>query len=242
MEVGWEARLPLSLSMVLQHALQAEESLRLEPNLSGPMDSLALDVDDAQLEVDARSGTLTGAVRDAALRAADMLRSAAEPGAVDDLLVTRRGPRQFLGALGMLDPEFYWERWKPEARALTDVEAVRLTAWGLETFLEQNPLVQVHLRASIARSQADVLKLESMEKIAECMYSNKRKQETGARPPVAPRAPAGSDDRSHGSASGGSPPAPQLADDLMNRFAVVSWLRDGMASLGSSSLNALGLA
>lgn len=183
-----------------------------------------------QLEVDARSRTLTGTIRDAAIRAAEMLRSAAEPGLVDDLLVTYRGARQFLGALGMLDPGFYWDRWKPVARAVTDVEAVRLTAWGLETFLEQNPLVQVHLRASIAKSQADVLKLESMEKIAECMY-NKRQLAA-----VQKQADANDDNTDV------APLAPHLSGELMDRFAVISWLRDSMSTLGSSSLVALGLA
>lgn len=90
--------------------------------------------------------TLTGTVREAAERAALLLRSAAVPGAMDDLLVTRRGPRQFIGALGMLDPAFYHDRWKASAVALTPVTLVRLTAWGLERFLEQNPLVQVSMR------------------------------------------------------------------------------------------------
>ncbi|KAL6777693.1 hypothetical protein ACKKBG_A15290 [Auxenochlorella protothecoides x Auxenochlorella symbiontica] len=239
LEISWEARLPFSLSAVLGHALRTNESFSLDHGLSGPMDSTTIDMDIEQLQTDARSMTLTGTVREAAERAALLLRSAAVPGAMDDLLVTRRGPRQFIGALGMLDPAFYHDRWKASAMALTPVTLVRLTAWGLERFLEQNPLVQVHLRASIALTQAEVIKLESLEKIAECMHTTRQRTVERRLDAEGPKPNEKADSKIEEDAE--TAPANEEHDAMLDRFAVVHWLRDTFNTLGQDALSTLGL-
>jgi hypothetical protein len=66
----------------------------------------------------------------------------------------------------MLDPRMFMGRWKATAVARTHVVAMHMTREGLELFLQQNPLAQVHLRASMAKARAEVVKLEALEKIA----------------------------------------------------------------------------
>lgn len=69
-------------------------------------------------------------------------------------------------SLAMLDPRMFMGRWKATAVARTHVVALHMTREGLELFLQQNPLAQVHLRASMAKARAEVVKLEALEKIA----------------------------------------------------------------------------
>jgi hypothetical protein len=66
----------------------------------------------------------------------------------------------------MLDARIFMGRWKATAVALTHVVAMHMNREGLELFLQQNPLAQVHLRASMAKARAEVVKLEALEKIA----------------------------------------------------------------------------
>lgn len=69
-------------------------------------------------------------------------------------------------SLAMLDPRIFMGRWKATAVAKTHVVLLHMTREGLELFLQQNPLAQVHLRASMARARAEVVVLEALEKIA----------------------------------------------------------------------------
>jgi hypothetical protein len=49
----------------------------------------------------------------------------------------------------MLDPHFFMGRWKATAVAKTPVVVFHMTREGLEIFLQQNPLAQVHARVRL---------------------------------------------------------------------------------------------
>ncbi|KAL4436590.1 hypothetical protein ABPG75_003729 [Micractinium tetrahymenae] len=130
-----------------------------------------------------RSHSLAETVAQATLRAKALLASArAKGGSLDHLLVSERTTREFLGSLAMLDPHFLMGRWKASSVARTHVVALHMTREGLEAFLQQHPLAQVHLRASMARSRAEVVKLEALEKIAVARQHQAQVQERPSRP------------------------------------------------------------
>jgi hypothetical protein len=137
-------------------------------------------------------------------------------GSVDNLLITFRSATQFVGALTMLDPNFFGNRWRAKAVARTAVEVVRMNRQGLDTFLTMNPLSQVHLRASMARARAEITKLEALEKIAEKQYKRRAKKRVSFR-----RAAAAAEAEPVGMAGF----AQAAGADV---FALVSKLRDGL--------------
>lgn len=112
-----------------------------------------------------REGTLEATAELIINRANEMLQNAAG-GSVDNLLISKRTEPQFLGALSMFDPEYFGGRWCCSAIASDHVRLIKMDKEGLERFLVQNPLSQVHLRASMAVSLAEIAKLEALEKIA----------------------------------------------------------------------------
>lgn len=87
-------------------------------------------------------------------------------GALGNLLTGTRKKSQFIGVLSLLDPEYLQNKWYFSAIALSDVTVIRMTKSSLEKFLIANPLSQVHLRASMATTVAEIIKLEALEKIA----------------------------------------------------------------------------
>lgn len=97
---------------------------------------------------------------------AEALMENATGGSLDNLLLVQREACQFVGALSMLDPEFFSAKWRVKAVALTETVVIRMTRNGLDQFLSQNPLAQVHLRSSMALARSEVIKLESLERIA----------------------------------------------------------------------------
>jgi hypothetical protein len=125
-----------------------------------------------------RSETMANTLQQAAERA-EALMVNATGGSLDNLLLSHRGASQFVGALSMLDPEFFADRWKACAVAQTDLVVIQMTRAGLDTFLSQNPLAQVHLRASMARGQAEITKLEALERIADAHRRKRYSKHTG---------------------------------------------------------------
>ena len=89
-----------------------------------------------------------------------------QDGTLGNLLTAKRGKSQFLGILSITEPEYFGDKWFTSAVALEDVVVIRMTREGLERFLVANPLSQIHLRASMATSVSEILKLEALEKIA----------------------------------------------------------------------------
>lgn len=87
-------------------------------------------------------------------------------GSLGSLLIGTRKKSQFIGVLSLLDPEYFQNKWYFSAVALSDVTVIRMTKPCLEKFLIANPLSQVHLRASMATTVAEIIKLEALEKIA----------------------------------------------------------------------------
>ena len=122
-----------------------------------------------------RADTMTLTLQQARQRAEALMMNAAG-GSLDYLLLSERGAAQYLGALSMLDPDFFADRWKASAVAQTEVVAIRMTREGLDHFLAQNPLAQVHLRASMARGRAEITKLEALERIAEAHRRTRSRQ------------------------------------------------------------------
>ncbi len=113
-----------------------------------------------------RSETMANTLQQASERAVALMVNATG-GSLDNLLLSHRGASQFVGALSMLDPDYFADRWKATAIAQTELVVIQMTRAGLDDFLSQNPLAQVHLRASMARGQAEVTKLEALERIAD---------------------------------------------------------------------------
>ena len=87
-------------------------------------------------------------------------------GALGNLLSGTRKKSQFIGVLSVLEPEYFQNKWYFSAVAISDVTVIRMTKPCLEKFLIENPLSQVHLRASMATTVAEIIKLEALEKIA----------------------------------------------------------------------------
>lgn len=80
-------------------------------------------------------------------------------------------------------------RWKATAVAKTRVVVAHMTREGLEQFLQANPLAQVHLRASMSRARAEIVKLEALEKIAAAHQAQlqRKARRRRARLPPTPR-------------------------------------------------------
>lgn len=62
---------------------------------------------------------------------------------------------------------------QPCSRAVSRVACLQMSAPASPSLI--CPGCQVHLRASIALTQAEVIKLESLEKIAECMHTTRQR-------------------------------------------------------------------
>jgi serine/threonine protein kinase len=118
--------------------------------------------------------TLSVALRQATDRAKSLMENA-KGSSIDNLLLTKRGALQYVGALSMLDPAYFAHRWHASAVAVTEVCGIRMTRQGLDAFLSTNPLAQVHLRASIALGRAEIVKLEALERIADVQQKAVRK-------------------------------------------------------------------
>lgn len=124
---------------------------------------------------------------------AEALMANAAGGSLDNLLISPRGQTQFVGALIMLDPEVFADRWRMSAVAASDVVIIQMTREGLDQFLAQNPLAQVHLRSSMAMTRSEIMKLEALEKIAnvhrkrmKAERKKKQQQQQGTGAAVAP--------------------------------------------------------
>ncbi len=87
-------------------------------------------------------------------------------GSLGNLLSGNRKKSQFIGVLSLLEPEYFQNKWYFSAVAISDVTVIRMTKSCLEKFLTANPLSQVHLRASMATTVSEIIKLEAFEKIA----------------------------------------------------------------------------
>jgi serine/threonine protein kinase len=124
-----------------------------------------------------RSETMANTLQQAAERA-EALMVNATGGSLDNLLLSHRGASQFVGALSMLDPDYFADRWKASAIAQTELVVIQMTRAGLDDFLSQNPLAQVHLRASMARGQAEITKLEALERIADAQRKKRYPKQT----------------------------------------------------------------
>ena len=117
----------------------------------------------------ATTSTLITALHKATERAETLLENASL-GGVDNLLVSTRGQQQFCGILSMLDEKFLADKWRASIVAKEEVHAIMMTRDGLDVFLTQNPLAQVHLRAGMAKTRAEVTRLEALERIAEVQH------------------------------------------------------------------------
>jgi hypothetical protein len=126
----------------------------------------------------ARADSLAATLRQATARA-EALMANATGGSLDNLLLSQRAAAQYVGALSLLDPHYFADRWRAAAVARSEVRAVRLTREGLDLFLAQNPLAQVHLRASMAKARAEITKLEALERVAEA-HRRKRPEAAAA--------------------------------------------------------------
>ena len=149
-------------------ALAANKVTTLRPGSAGdvnPTNSSSNSRDGPTSGID-RSETMANTLQQAAERAEALMVNAAG-GSLDNLLLSHRGASQFVGALSLLDPDYFADRWKATSVAQTDLVVIQMTRAGLDEFLAQNPLAQVHLRASMARGQAEITKLEALERIAE---------------------------------------------------------------------------
>ena len=191
-ELRWEASLPVTLTSVLNTMQQMPDQRRAaSPDVISTRQSLFLDnADSVALTMPTvanlakfgqhgsnnsnnsnethinRSETLARTLQQATQRAEALMKNATG-GSIDNLLLSHRSGSQYVGLLSMVDPEFFAMRWRANAVALSDVVAIRMNRQGLDQFLAQNPLAQVHLRASMARARAEITKLESLERIAD---------------------------------------------------------------------------
>ena len=111
------------------------------------------------------TGDLEASAEQILRRAHEMLQNNIE-GSVDNLLKSCRHENEFVGALSLLEGAMYEDKWCSVITAKGDVTLIRLDKEGLDRFLVQSPLSQVYLRASLARSFAEISKLDTLEKIS----------------------------------------------------------------------------
>ena len=87
-------------------------------------------------------------------------------GKVGNLLQSTRKKGQFLGAVSMLNPHFYGSKWFANLTAMDNVIVIQMSKTALDRFLVENPMSQIYLRASMATTVSELVKLEALEKIA----------------------------------------------------------------------------
>lgn len=90
----------------------------------------------------------------------------AQGGNIGDLLISARGEGQFIGALSLLHPDYFQNKWTFSAVATTDVTVIKMNKDALQKFLIVHPLSQISLRASMSRTVSDLVKLEMYERIS----------------------------------------------------------------------------
>ena len=139
--------------------------------------------------------------------------------------------------LAMLDPAVFMARWKATAIAKTDLVVLQMTREGLELFLQQNPLAQVHLRASMAKARAELVKLEALEKISVAHQQQCQLQQQRARR----RNRDGTAARKHGGIVASRPRPSRRSVEAAGETAVVvdtaaSTLAPSSAAVAQSSL------
>ncbi len=92
--------------------------------------------------------------------------SLAPGGNLGDLLTSTRGEGQFIGALSLLHPDYFQNKWTFSAVATTDLAVIKMNKDVLQKFLIVHPLSQISLRASMSRTVSDLVKLEMYERIS----------------------------------------------------------------------------
>ena len=92
--------------------------------------------------------------------------SLAHKGNLGDLLTSTRTCGQFIGALSLLDPDYFQNKWTFSAVATTDLVVIKMNKEALQKFLMVHPLSQISLRASMSRTVSDLVKLEMYERIS----------------------------------------------------------------------------
>ena len=96
----------------------------------------------------------------------EMAMRGASKGKLGDLLTATRSEGQFIGALSLLNPEYFQNKWRFSAVATTDVVIIKMTRDALQRFLMVHPLSQVTLRASMSHTVSELVKLEMYERIS----------------------------------------------------------------------------
>eukprot|EP00890_Picochlorum_soloecismus_P005639 jgi/Picsp_1/6076/NSC_03430-R1_serine threonine protein kinase 3 len=165
-------------------------------------------------------------------RAEEMVKNAVD-GSLDNLLVSMRQESQFIGALSMLDPAYFGGKWCSVAIAKDEVTIIKMDREGLDRFLVQNPLSQVHLRASMATTASEIMKLETLEKIALAKRKISGTSSTFSLPTLLGNSFEGA--------------AKQISETVnsaatsakLDLFALVGKLREGLNELGTSKKNML---
>jgi len=160
-------------------------------------------------------------------RAEEMVKNAVD-GSLDNLLVSMRQESQFIGALSMLDPDYFGGKWCSVAVAKDEVTIIKMDREGLDRFLVQNPLSQVHLRASMATTASEIMKLETLERIALAKRKISGTSSTFSIPTLLGNSFEGA--------------AKQISDTVtsaatsakLDLFALVGKLREGLNELGTS--------
>lgn len=165
-------------------------------------------------------------------RAEEMVKNAVD-GSLDNLLISMRRESQFIGALSMLDPEYFAGKWCSVAIAKDSVTVIKMDRDGLDRFLIQNPLSQVHLRASMATTASEIMKLETLEKIAMAKRKISGASSTFSIPTLLGTS-------FEGAAKQISETVNSAANSAkLDLFALVGKLREGLNELGTSKKNTL---
>ncbi|KAK9785422.1 hypothetical protein WJX73_002199 [Symbiochloris irregularis] len=86
----------------------------------------------------------------------------------DGLVVTTRGQGQFIGEVSLLEPSAAAPKqmWRTSVRAKTPVAVLMLTQACLRTLLDKAPQAEAQVRAAMAQRRSELLKLETLERIA----------------------------------------------------------------------------
>ncbi|KAK9830087.1 hypothetical protein WJX72_009710 [[Myrmecia] bisecta] len=112
-----------------------------------------------------RQATMLRTMLQATVRAAQFVTST-RLATREKTIITTRGPGDFIGEVAIFEQRGGAASWATNVRAKTPVTALVLTQDDLRTLLQRTPEAEIEVRAAMAQRKSELLKMETLERIA----------------------------------------------------------------------------
>ncbi|KAK9831205.1 hypothetical protein WJX74_007391 [Apatococcus lobatus] len=84
----------------------------------------------------------------------------------DEMVITTRGPGQYIGEVHFFNDGSHRSLWRTGVRARTNVTCLLLCQRAVQQQLRKHPEIEIEVRSAIAQRKSELMKLETLERLA----------------------------------------------------------------------------